>query len=166
VAEKAFAFELEFLAFVVELGEFLDAGEDILEDDGPGMGAGKFEGFFVEEMVDHSLDAGGLVEVGFFLEVGNDVDHRFGGASNVLGSKLIAQPTECGEVHFHAEALGRRSGDAAMDIGKIFKRVHPIHELEGLVIDERTEKGVAALFALERLDFAFEEWVGRWGRDW
>jgi hypothetical protein len=72
IAEEAFAVELEFLAFEIEGGEFLDAGENIFQDLGSGHLDGEVESFLLEQMTDGVLDARGLIEFGVDFYVGND----------------------------------------------------------------------------------------------
>ena len=49
--EEFFAFELELLAFEVEVGEFLDVAEQLFEQGRSGLGAHEFEGGLAEKLV-------------------------------------------------------------------------------------------------------------------
>ena len=122
LSEAVYLFKLEgnFLAFVLEGGKFLDAGEDVFQDFGAGMGLGEFEGFLMEEVAHGALDAGGMVEIGLGLfHIGDDVEHGIAEVGKSFGAPGTAEAAKGGEVHFQAEAIGRRSGDAAKDFGKV-----------------------------------------------
>jgi len=47
-AEEFLTIQEKLFALVIERGEFGDAGEDLAEDLGAGMGASEFEGLFME----------------------------------------------------------------------------------------------------------------------
>jgi hypothetical protein len=62
--------EQEFFAFVIQRGEFGDAGEDFTEDFGAWMRAGEFKRLFMKHLADCFLDAGLLREVAVAFHVG------------------------------------------------------------------------------------------------
>ena len=96
-AQDAFAFEGEFLAFEIEGGEFFNAGEDVFQDVGAGMGHGEFVGLFMEEVANGVLDARGLGEVGFLFEVGDVIKHFLGAIDQADGPEIGAEATEAGQ---------------------------------------------------------------------
>ena len=130
-----FVLEGNFLAFVLEGGKFLDAGEDVFQDFGAGMGLGEFKGFLMEEVAHGALDAGGVVEIGLGLfHIGDDVEHGIAEIGKRFGAPGTAEATESGEIHFEAEAIGRRSGNAAIDFGKVVDFLHPGSDLVALLV--------------------------------
>ena len=147
LAEDAFAFELEFLAFEIEGGEFLDAGENIFHDVGAGISAGEVKGFLLEEMADGVLDARGLLEFGVDFHVRNDVEHVFGEADFVARVPVGAEATESDDADFEAETFGRRRGDAVVNVVDAFEFANPFVDLTGLFVVERTKEGIGALAA-------------------
>ena len=85
-------------------------------------------------MINGCLDAGGLVEIGSgLLHVGDDVEHGVAKVGESFGAPGAAEATQGGEVHFEAEAIWRRSGNAAMDFGEVVDFLHPARDLVGVV---------------------------------
>lgn len=150
--KEFFALEEEFLAFVVELGDFLNAGERDFQDIGAWMLPGEFKGFLMEKVADDGLDARGLVQIALVFEVIDHVEHVVGTKHEIVGVQGIPKAEECGKVDGKSEALGGRTGDAAMNFGGVFDFAEPARDEHGSVDVDRVDEGVGALFCLKRLD--------------
>jgi hypothetical protein len=110
-AKEFLTIEQEFFAFVVERGEFDDAGEDFTEHFGAWMGAGEFKGFFMEHLADGLLDAWLPGEVAVAFNIVNGVEDFLGAQGFIDTSAVRAEPTKVGEVGLDAETVWRWGGD-------------------------------------------------------
>lgn len=159
-AEEFFAFELEFLPPEIEVGQFLDVGEQFRNKRRSGIPAHVLESCFMKEVIHDALDAGGLVEVGLFLHIDDDVENGTRGGAEVFGPPGIAETLQGGVADVETETLRWWGGDLTQNFGETVDLENPFGEFVGLIGVQGVEEGIGALFGFERFDFDLEEAIG------
>lgn len=148
--EEFLAFELKLLALEIEVGEFLDVGEEFLKEWRRGLRAHQLEGGFGEHLIHGGLNAGGLGEVGLLFQIDDDIERRVHRGDEVFGAPGITEPPDGSRRDVHSEAFRGRRFNAAPKVGNIIVIPgDPIDEFTGLFRIEGVEEGIGALLLLE-----------------
>ena len=107
-------FEDKLPMFVVEGGEFLDAGEDAVECIGAGIGPSKFEGVIVKLLIDCFPDAGGLGEISAFFDIMDGIEDFLATSDKIEGVQPGTEALEGHVMNIQSEAVWRWSGDTLL----------------------------------------------------